>query len=83
MSSMIPPGEACDLMAIAMVHIGSYFKIKKMSVGWLFSLAAITYFIGRSLDLSLYSQCLGHAISFTLASYGLYKWRKQELSERL
>lgn len=71
-------GELTDLIAIASVHVGSYFKIKKRSIGWLFSLAAISYFVARSVELSLYSQCFGHFISFSLASYGFWRWRKDE-----
>ncbi|RKZ70476.1 MAG: hypothetical protein DRQ48_01030 [Gammaproteobacteria bacterium] len=70
--------EFTDMLAIICVHVGSYLKIKKMSVGWLFSLAAISYFIGRTIDIGLLSQCIGHAVSFCLASYGFLKWRKEE-----
>ena len=70
--------ELTDALAIICVHIGSFLKIKKRSIGWLFSMCAITYFIARTIDIGLVSQCIGHGVSLTLATFGFLKWRKEE-----
>ncbi len=70
--------EITDMMAIICVHIGSYLKIKKRSIGYAFSMTAILYFTLRSAHIGLISQGAGHIVSFSLAAYGFWKWRRDE-----
>lgn len=70
--------ELFDLFSVFLIQIGNYLKIKKLSYGWLLSLIAIFYFILRAFSCGLYSQSLGHCISFSLALYGFISWRVKE-----
>jgi len=63
-----------DLLAIALIHIGNYFKIKRHYIGWAISMISITYFIGRAYYSGLWAQSLGHCISLSIAAYGFTSW---------
>lgn len=75
MIDIVPLLELLDLLAVLNIHLSNYIKIKKMWWGWMLSSCSITYFIFRSLCLSLIAQSFGHMVSLALAMYGAYRWK--------
>lgn len=69
-------GEILDFIAGIFIQYGNYLKIRKKSLGWLFSLVAIIYWICRAQSMSLNSQAFWHICSFMMAAYGYWNWRK-------
>lgn len=70
--------EIADLLAVVLVQVGSYYKIKGRSLGWGLSLIAITYFLIRILFCGFYAQSIGHLVSWCFALRGLILWKRRE-----
>lgn len=70
-------GEITDFLAGCLIQYGNYLKIRKNPIGWLFSMGAILYWVGRAHMTGFNSQCLWHMVSFMMAAYGYFIWRKQ------
>ncbi len=73
--------EITDFIAGFMIQVGSYFKIKKLSGGWLISIFCIIYWMIRGYSMGLYSQTFWHLFSLSMACYGLYSWDNEEEEE--
>lgn len=71
--------EIADFIAGLTIQMGNILKIKKRSIGWLFSLMAIAYWIVRAHTTGFTSQTLWHMVSFIVAFFGYIQWKKQEL----
>ncbi len=70
--------QLLDLFVVALVYVGTYYKIKKNKIGWFISGSTVCYWFLRASSLGLYSQALGHVISLGIAVYAFYKWKKDE-----
>ena len=70
--------EITDFIAGLLIQIGSYFKIRKMPIGWLISIFCILYWMSRGYSLGLYSQTFWHLFSLSMAFYGLVCWWKKD-----
>ncbi len=68
--------EMLDFAAGLMIQVGNYFKIRKRAIGWLFSMGAIIYWIGRANYTQFQAQMFWHMVSFMMAASGYFLWRK-------
>lgn len=69
--------EITDFAAGLTIQIGNYYKIRKKAFGWLLSMAAIVYWICRAQSTGFQAQMFWHLVSFLMAGYGYYKWKKE------
>jgi hypothetical protein len=70
--------EATDFICGVVIHIGNYLKIKKIAWGWFVSMGAIAYWMLRGWETGYMAQTFWHGVSFCLASYGFWSWRKND-----
>lgn len=68
--------EFTDLFAGLTTQLANVFKIQKKSLGWFLTMSVILYWIARTSQTGFQSQMFWNIVSFLIASYGFYNWRK-------
>lgn len=70
--------EITDFIAGITIQVGNYFKIRKLAIGWFFTLIAVLYWFFRVNRCGFISQSFWYVYSSMVATYGFLSWKKGE-----